>query len=1667
MKSLRTSIVSVLTLLSFITNCESAKINTPRVLLPWFENLYVNFTFEIIEGGCYSWSLSRDDIIDLVPLYEDTWGHCSRAARVSVSKTCIPPGSVIILAEEVNTGEILRGDVDVDIIRSLKIMSTTRNLYLEEAPEAFEVVAYDDKGNKFSSLEGISFTWNTENVDNSGNHPLITLVQWKDTDYEAPQGIAELEAQGLQSYSVLLYGQAMGESHVTVCLDKICTDFYLHVVASVVLTPAVAYVAPGDTLRYKVVRARAGRLTVQDVAATIYRMELPQSDVATLEDGVSLVRAAEVGTSHVYLKSEATEVAMATLTVVEPYSIRVTLRPSNMIIRGEQFTVHCVVFDEDGHPLTAGPEISIRLTVNGEADVLLMKSTENGTITDAVAYNTGEFTVTAKLVSVAGKSMFKNVEGQITAKAVDPLAMVPPEMFIAWTESNLEFPLKHSGGGDEHVTWSERQDSNLVLTPAGLLTVRGVGHMDVRLHLTKYPHIQASGRVWSAVPELLQVSTSGTARVARPHHLHIKLTGTHPATGELYNFNTCNCASFAVSLVEGPEPQNVTAAPWVKPKDGACCVVECTFLFRGVSTLLVSRGRAADTARVAVRAAPSLLWPHAAALLPGATIPVIGEGESLIPQSSQPRVAELIGRDGAPPHNYPDAQLFTLKCQRKGEALVELSSLQEERESVSLETWCSSHVTRVRLDPPDTQGNCSGPRLWLRPGQEVPIKVTLFDTIGRQLLDEDGPIMQWDVQPYHIGIGVKTTDRLFVETNSKYAPVPVPDKYYQLVVATEQAIGWSGSIKAAIPDTSATIQAKVVSPLKCDPMKVHIAWEGETVPNISAVTGGSGKYIVETPKGVTASVDEGRLSAVLPTPGTYDLIVADSCVSGEKNIVEVIIEEVLSVEVSTARAVCVDNCIPIRALVKGVSHRYLATSREPDWKTEGDIVVRKGQLCGLREGVGRVRASLGGVWSQSVEVWVFPSLAIVPERSRVAVGGRVHLNHAGGPPRHLASLLYTGGGEHAQVSSSGVIQGLYPGSTRVKLVAVDAANVELASAEAEIEVVPITTLRVRAATQTLLVGSPGPVWIEAAGLTATALSSLQPLPRVTWALRDPTMARIYTSHIDDRLERSVIEGLSIRVVPLKPGVITLDVRVRNMGQVAETRSWDSTIEILGVSDIRTSIEGLRDINSGEMLSLAVGSTVRLKSLPKGRWSSYQDEKAVIHVEVAIPYYCTVEPAESSETWESLRVVTRSVLGRELLSPQANVSVMTSLPARIRRNLNSARGSEITLSGLDSNGAFMSFESSLAGVTVSDEVFIPGSDAYANRIVATGGSALCIEGSGWTVPAGIQAVSGAGLTLAVLMSDAPAMHVLRLDRPPSTVNILQLPLSKMEFLPGEWPASLVPLSIQAEGLTSGPLLCTEEQKYALAGVDVDVPFSCRTAAPFAAQAVLDIPNGRHGCAILPGNEINEAVEVELCAEWGVLSTCTKVQLLPPIQLSQTRVSLLNPPSMFIINGHPNALKAVKITPSPGLKVETNSREGQISVTVKSESTTCGVGWVNVISKLTSQEIRVEVERECEIACGTLLGVLFSIMKPYLSTLVTVAVIAVGYLYVQNHLQQKGQIQLPKPPQTTLQTPLPEPRSRTWSRSPYASNPSAPVYGDTSMLPDASFSPTSTRIHSRLL
>lgn len=64
--------------------------------------------------------------------------------------------TAFVVAKDLATGEILRCDVILDAIDKLDVLTTTRELNLEEAPEKFEIWAQDSKGKTlFLKLESI------------------------------------------------------------------------------------------------------------------------------------------------------------------------------------------------------------------------------------------------------------------------------------------------------------------------------------------------------------------------------------------------------------------------------------------------------------------------------------------------------------------------------------------------------------------------------------------------------------------------------------------------------------------------------------------------------------------------------------------------------------------------------------------------------------------------------------------------------------------------------------------------------------------------------------------------------------------------------------------------------------------------------------------------------------------------------------------------------------------------------------------------------------------------------------------------------------------------------------------------------------------------------------------------------------------------------------------------------------------------------------------------------------------------------------------------------------------------------------------------------------------------------------------------------------------------
>ena len=92
-------------------------------------------------------STSRIALIQLIsPEHDDRGRDCSTSIIVSAISKERTRNTAIVFAEDKLSGLILRCDVIVDVISALDLVTTTRELYMEEAPEAFEVRAYDDQG---------------------------------------------------------------------------------------------------------------------------------------------------------------------------------------------------------------------------------------------------------------------------------------------------------------------------------------------------------------------------------------------------------------------------------------------------------------------------------------------------------------------------------------------------------------------------------------------------------------------------------------------------------------------------------------------------------------------------------------------------------------------------------------------------------------------------------------------------------------------------------------------------------------------------------------------------------------------------------------------------------------------------------------------------------------------------------------------------------------------------------------------------------------------------------------------------------------------------------------------------------------------------------------------------------------------------------------------------------------------------------------------------------------------------------------------------------------------------------------------------------------------------------------------------------------------------------
>ncbi|XP_036332453.1 nuclear pore membrane glycoprotein 210 [Rhagoletis pomonella] len=532
----------ILSLFALCSISVALKLNYPRVLLPIFNKISVNFTLEVIEKGCFKWSSSRQDLILVTPLYEDVESECSYRATVTVLTREAHHNAAIVLAEDVTTGENLRCDVILDVIDKLGVHTTTRQLFLEEAPETFELRAEDSQGNEFTTLEGIEFSWVISSLSSRGGNknwaPALRFLTFNESPYHVvPPALEKFEAQRLKGYMVLLEGINTGTAKVTISIPypeyshvpKI--EVFINVLANIILEPSDVHLLPGDTINFRILQLKMGKL--QEISLNDqYFLEIEDSKVASISGnsanalklGKTVVvlrdRNAPFDEENSHLDSALVKASTpsARVTVAEPVRLGLSLLPHNnwITVEGEKHEIALDLYTRDDHKITLGSRFSMQSELDEVLFYILSKN-KNGSRIYGEAMREGVSPV---------YGYFKELTAQAELQIFSELLLSPNKVILPFDPNvvktqKIQF---HARGGDGSFTWHSQNQRSLHISQTGLVSTvirhseskRSQGdifeegailttHATIRVALTKNPKITRQADIYFLPPNKLEI----------------------------------------------------------------------------------------------------------------------------------------------------------------------------------------------------------------------------------------------------------------------------------------------------------------------------------------------------------------------------------------------------------------------------------------------------------------------------------------------------------------------------------------------------------------------------------------------------------------------------------------------------------------------------------------------------------------------------------------------------------------------------------------------------------------------------------------------------------------------------------------------------------------------------------------------------------------------------------------------------------------------------------------------------------------------------------------------------------------------------------------------------------------------------------------------------------
>uniref|UniRef100_A0A8C6Q1T9 Nucleoporin 210 n=1 Tax=Nothobranchius furzeri TaxID=105023 RepID=A0A8C6Q1T9_NOTFU len=1120
----------VLMVLAAVLVDGSSKLNIPKVLLPLARSTRINFTLETTEG-CYRWSSTRPEVASIQPVDEDSSRGCSSRAVLQALSTQPTRLTSIILAEDVVTGQVLRCDAIVDVISEIQIVSTTRELHLEDSPLALQIHALDSEGNTFSTLAGLVFDWTL--VKDTLVFLSSRVLKFSESTYTPPTYISEMERVGKQGDIILVSGLKTGHAKLKAKIqeslykDVGAAEVRLLILENILLSPAHdVYLLAGTSIRYRVLKIRQGSITELSMPCDQYELHLqnsvigpngnPDAAVASLDHRSSRVMGIQLGhinVVHIHkgLRMQGvSRLPNSTLFVVEPAYLGFKIHPGDswVLETGRVYDIFIEVFDKSGNKIYLSDNVHIS-TVFPVEYFEILESSLNGSYHHVRAVKDGLTLIDATLGAV-----------------VDDVSLLAHFTVHSW-----DFIL-----GPNCWDWIYFKDRYRLMT-----TVSDIGVTGIYAHDLRNPLHFGQMKVYVVEPVAMDFAPCPVeARLGLVLDLPLRIFGLLEEL-ERERVMLSDCSHFDLLVEQENQGVFELLDGRLAPGQTHCSGVRAKALAPGYTVLTVSytHGNVHLSARITIAAHLPL---RAVDPVSVAVVTLGSSKDMLFEGGPRPWVLEPskffcawraedesslnLVLTGPSSHSY-NHHWLRATCRALGEQVC----------TVTVGNKASVTNPFPAVEPAVVKFVCAPPsRLTLVPvytspqldltcpllqqnKQVVPVSnyrnpvldLAAFDQQGRKFDNFSSLSLLWESSKVSLA-SVEPTMPMKLQT--------FEDDNKQMKLHGKNFFFISGCSYEPLTPVSDTLDLLLVEDVKVSPDMVTIYNHPDVQLNL-ALREGSGHFFVNTSvKGIAEVVlreAQGTVQVSPVHPGMVNVMVHDLCLAFPAPAVATVhVSDILEVNVRVVDKVEIGKSV--RAYVRVLDDkkkpfpaRYLQFMNLK-LKAASAILAEKDTAVYLVNGVSIGQTTLSAVVvdknsrkvsSAPQQIEVFPPFKLIPRRMTLLIGAVMQITSEGGPQPQSNILFSISDDDIASVNAMGHVRGVAVGNVTVTglVQAVDAETgklVVVSQDQVEVEVVVLTAIRIRAPITRIKTGAQMPVYVMGLTSSHTPFSFGSVLPSLTF-----------------------------------------------------------------------------------------------------------------------------------------------------------------------------------------------------------------------------------------------------------------------------------------------------------------------------------------------------------------------------------------------------------------------------------------------------------------------------------------------------------------------------------------------------------------------------------------